>query len=460
MGSEKREADKDKSMMEKSQDLREERKQWYISSFASFEARLNGSRSVPFHQTRKNALACFAELGFPTQRQEEWRYTNIAPLLREKFQLDGGAVEVKAEDVKPFVIEGLKENLMVFVNGRFQPELSRLASDAEGLHIASLRQALMDHSGLVEQHLGKHADFERETFTALNTAFADDGLFVFVPDNTVVAEPLHVVNLAIADGTGARIAHPRNLFVVGKNSQVSIVEGFHYLGDGVYFNNLVTEVVVAERAVVNHLKVQEESHRAYHVSNTKVHQRQGSVYTSVNVDLGAALARNNLNILLDGENCEANMFGFYLGQGRQHIDNHTFIDHAKPHCDSNELYKGILDQQARAVFSGKILVRPDAQKTNAFQSNKTLLLTSEANINAKPQLEIFADDVKCSHGATIGQLDDEAMFYLRSRGIGEHMAGAMLRHAFISDVLGHIGIEPLREALDHKIMQRFAHASF
>jgi Fe-S cluster assembly protein SufD len=215
---------------------------------------------------------------------------------------------------------------------------------------------------------------------------------------------------------------------------------------------VVTEVLVGENAVVDHIKIQEESAASFHISNTQVQQERTSIYTSVNIDLGGALVRNNLNVLLNAENCESHLFGFYFGQGTQHVDNHTFTDHAKPNCFSNELYKGILGGKARGVFNGKIMVRPNAQKTNALQSNKTLLLSDEASINAKPQLEIFADDVKCTHGATIGELDEEAMFYLRSRGISEEMVAAMLRYAFAADVFENIKVEPIRKMLDRKMI--------
>ncbi len=428
-------------------------KQWYVSNFDLFEDGLNGSREIPFHEVRKSAISKFSELGFPTPRNEEWKYTNVAPLLEYKFKLPVGAARVPEEALQDFAFDKLNENLVVFVNGQYSEELSRLDLNIDDIIVENLRTAVVNHGDLVNRHLGRYANFEDECFTALNTAFTNDGTFIFVPDNKVIEDPIHLIN--ISNGDSELVTHPRNLFVAGKNSQVKIIESFHTLSEATYFNNLVTEVFVDERAIVDHIKLQEESTKAYHISSSQVQQERESVYTTVNIDLGGALVRNNLNILLNAENCESHLFGFYLGFGTQHIDNHTFIDHAKPHCFSNELYKGILDDKARGVFSGKIMVRPDAQKTNALQSNKTLLLTNDASINAKPQLEIFADDVKCTHGATIGQLDDEALFYLRARGIGEEMAGAMLRHAFISDVLENIKVEPIRDWMNGHIIERF-----
>ena len=283
-----------------------------------------------------------------------------------------------------FTFDKLKENLVVFVNGQFSEELSQIDLNNDDVIVENLRNAMANHSGLVNKHLGHYANFEDEPFTALNTAFTNEGTFIFVPENKVIEDPIHLIN--ISTGDAGLVAHPRNLFVAGKNSQVKIIESFHSLSETTYFNNLVTEVFVDERAIVDHIKLQEESTNSFHISNSQVQQEKESVYTTVNIDLGGGIVRNNLNILLNAENCESHLFGFYLGFGTQHIDNHTFIDHAKPHCFSNELYKGILDQKARGVFNGKIMVRPDAQKTNALQSNKTLLLTNDASINAKPQL--------------------------------------------------------------------------
>ncbi len=428
-------------------------KSWFVQTFEIFESQLDGSKDTPFHEIRKSAISRFAELGFPTPRNEEWKYTNVAPLLKHRFQLLTESDSVPEIDLHPYTFEGLRENCLVFINGQFNKKLSTFTLPEKNVIIENLKEALTNHPELILQHLAQYANFKNETFTALNTALTTDGVFVFIPENITVEEPLHVINLSVPDDI-TFMTHPRNLFVVGKNSQVTIVEAYHGLGEHVYFNNLVTEIVVEENAHVDHIKIQEENVHAFHISNTQVKQQRNSYYASVNVDMGGTLVRNNLNVLLNDEYCETHLWGFYLGEDNQHIDNHTMIDHAKPHCFSNELYKGILGGQARGVFNGKILVRPDAQKTNALQSNKTLLLTNDASINAKPQLEIYADDVKCTHGATIGQLDEEALFYLRSRGISEEMALAILRYAFISDVIENITLEPIRKGLDDKLIEK------
>ncbi|MDZ7363415.1 MAG: Fe-S cluster assembly protein SufD [candidate division KSB1 bacterium] len=429
-------------------------KNWYLSNFDFFESKLNGRGAIPFHETRRAAISRFAELGFPTPRHEEWKYTNVAPLLRHKFKLAQEPVHLTNAALAEFIFAGLPQNLLVLVNGRFAKELSHIESCVKGLVMGGLAQVLEHGDDLTGTYLGRYADYENETFIALNTAFADDGAFIRVPRNVVLDQPIHLLNISDA-GKMSFVAHPRNLIIIGEGSQVQIIESYHALSNQAYFNNVVTEIVVEENALVDHVRIQNESRQAYHVAAREVHQAKGSVYSSISIDFGGALVRNNLNLRLKAENCEGNLFGFYMAAGQQLVDNHTLIDHAMPHCNSKEHYKGILDDKARGVFNGKVMVRPDAQKTNAYQSNQCLLLSNEAVINAKPQLEIFADDVKCSHGAAIGQLDEDAAFYLRSRGIGEKEANAMLQHAYASEVLDHIKIKPVREQLDKMVTAGF-----
>lgn len=428
-------------------------KDWYISLFQAFEHSLNGSIASPFHAIRKSAISRFAELGFPGRRDEEWKYTNISPILKHKFQIADKPSKLSPADIEKFTYEELKENVVVFVNGRYSKDLSTFKPSANGLVVDSLESALKSKSEIIDPFISKYAGFQNETFVALNTAFANDGAFIYIPDNAVIEEPVHL--LFISDAADISFfSSPRNLVIAGKNSQFKLVENYHGLGEQPYFNNSVTEVVVHEKANVVHTRVQEETLNAYHITSVQAYQEKNSVYSLINVDLGGSLVRNNLNITLNAENCEAHIIGFYLGDGKQHIDNHTAIDHAKPNCFSNELYKGILSGKASGVFNGKIFVRKDAQKTNAYQNNKALLLSDEATINSKPQLEIFADDVKCSHGATVGQLDAEALFYLKTRGIPHDKANSMLQYAFADDVFNHIPIESVRERLDQIILDR------
>ena len=432
-------------------------KAWHLSNFDVFESKLNGSSGTPFHEIRKSAISKFSELGFPTTHNEEWKYTNIAPIASAKFKLAAEATHLHKKILSPYTFDSMPQNLLVFVNGRFVKEWSHVAARGKGLVIESLASVLERDGEVAQKYFAKYADFEKEPFTALNTAFTYDGAFLRVPAGTILSEPIHLLHLSV-EGQSPWLTHPRNLMVVGAASQVQIVESYHALSDHVYFNNVVSEIVVDPDAQVEHVRIQNESKRAYHVATREVHQARGSRYSSISIDLGGALVRNNFHLRLNALNCEGNLWGFYMASGVQHLDNHTLIDHAMPHCQSNEHYKGILADKAHGVFNGKVMVRPDAQKTNAYQKNQCLLLSDEAVINSKPQLEIFADDVKCSHGASIGQLDDEALFYLRSRGLREAEANSLLRQAFAGDILNRITIAPVRAELDEMIHAAFEKA--
>ena len=299
----------------------------------------------------------------------------------------------------------------------------------------------------MKEHFGKYASIKTESFIALNTAFSYDGAFIHIPGNTVVEQPIHLLYVSDARNA-ASVAYPRNLVVAEKSSQVKIVESFHCMQSGNHnFTNSVTEIVVKENAIVEFNKIQNETAEAFHINHTEAYLAKNSTFNINTITLGGEIVRNNLHIVLNDENGTAHLYGLYLLNGNQLVDNHTLVDHAKPNCYSNELYKGIIDDKAHGVFNGKIFVRQDAQKTNAYQSNKNILLSNDASMHAKPQLEIFADDVKCSHGATTGQIDEEALFYLRSRGIGEQNARALLNTAFAADVINNITIEALKNNL-------------
>lgn len=424
------------------------------AQFHAFESSLNGETKLPFHATRKQALERFAALGVPSTRHEEWKYTNISPIFKNEFIFPPEPVTATERMLAAHPLSGVAKNVLVFVNGRFVPELSALAHLAEGVTAGTLAQALATENRIVTEHLSRHADSETNPFIALNTAFAQDGVLLHIPAGVSQEEPVHVMHLSLA-GSRAHLAAPRLLVIAEADSRAHLIESYYAPEPGTYFNTGVTEIVVQERAYFEHVKVQLESPAAYHIAATQIVQQQGSEYSSVNVDLGSAIVRNDLSVLLDGMDCLAHLYGFFRGDDSQLIDNHTLIDHANPLCESNELYKGILGRRARGVFNGKVMVRPDAQKTNAFQENKCLLLSDDAVMNAKPQLEIFADDVKCSHGATVGELDEEALFYLRARGIGEERANSILRHAFAVDVFNHIEIESLKNRVEHLIFEHF-----
>ena len=346
---------------------------------------------------------------------------------------------------------------MVIVNGHFVPALSRTTGLPAGVRVGSLAAAVSDHTEVVQRYLGQLAEFGNRAFTALNTALATDGAYVYIPDGVVLEQPIHLLFVTTASPTsGPILANARALIVGGERSQARIVETYVGPRGASYFTNAVTEVVAGENSVLDHYKVQQESFDAFHVASMHVHAARSANFSSHSFSLGGRLVRNDASALLDGEGAECTLNGLYVADGDRLVDNHTTIDHAKAHCPSHEIYKGILGGRARAVFNGKIIVRQDAQKTDAKQTNRALLLSDEAMINTKPQLEIFADDVKCTHGAAIGQLDEEAMFYLRARGLTYFEARDMLIHAFAGDILDRVKIEPLRVALEAELYAQLA----
>jgi Fe-S cluster assembly protein SufD len=429
-------------------------KQYFINQFDEFEKSLNGEKSSDFHKVRKDAISKFAEITFPTQKDEEWKYTNISSLLKHSFSPASGKENVSSETISKFLFDKMEHSLLVFVNGVFTPELSKLIDIPKGVVIGSLADELKNNNPVVKKHLGRYADYENYFFTTLSTAFTKDGAFIYVPDGKVVEDPIHIIFIT-KSGSEKILTQPRNLFVAGKNSQVTIIE--HYVSDedNVYFTNTVTEIVTDENAIVDHIKLQEESNKAFHIARMEVDQERSSNFSSHLISHGAEISRNDFNARFNDEGSECMLNGLFMIGNEQLFDAHTMIDHAKPHCNSHEHYKGILQDKSKGVFNGKVMVRKDAQKTNAFQQNNTILLSDDAVMNTKPQLEIFADDVKCSHGATIGKLNDEAKFYLKSRGIGEDAATAILIHAFASDVITSIKIPALRDYLEEIITKRF-----
>lgn len=429
-------------------------KQYFINQFDEFEKSLNGEKTTEFHQLRKSAISNFQELSFPTQKDEEWKYTNISSLLKHNFLPAKSKEIVSSEIINQFLFDRLEHSLLVFVNGIYSPELSRITDLPKGVQVGSIAEAIKNNNPLIKKHLGNYSKDENYFFTTLSSAFIKDGAFVYVPDGKVVEDPLHII--LYTKSTDSKIfTQPRNLFIAGKNSQVSIIE--HYLSDeeNIYLTNAVTEIFADENAIVDHIKLQEESKKAFHIARMDVDQERNSNFSSHLISCGAEISRNDFNTRFNAEGSESMLNGLFMIDGEQLFDAHTMIDHTKPHCNSHEHYKGILQDKAKGVFNGKVMVRQDAQKTNAFQQNNTILLSDDAVMNTKPQLEIFADDVKCSHGATIGKLNDEAKFYLKSRGIGEDAATAILIHAFASDVITSIKIPALRDYLEEIITKRF-----
>jgi Fe-S cluster assembly protein SufD len=340
--------------------------------------------------------------------------------------------------------------VIVLINGTYAPELSTILAPTSELELIELKKA---DSSLTEKYFARKTYSSGDSLSSLNTAFAENGLLIQLKKSKALKHPVILYHFSDCR-QGNVLVQPRTLIMLEENSQAAIVETFYTLGAHTSFTNIITEIVLKQEAILDYYKIQDDTLNSYHVGSTEILHEAKSTSSSTTITTGGALTRNNLNITLDAEYCEAHMNGLYLLTGAQHVDNHTIADHAKANCYSNELYKGMMDDQSTGVFNGKIFVKPDAQKTNAFQSNKNILLSKEASVNTKPQLEIFADDVKCSHGATTGQLDEESLFYLRSRGISEAAAKRLLLHAFANDVLERIKIEPLKEILLAKIEER------
>ena len=417
----------------------------FIDKFREFEAGLNGSAQGPLHEKRKASLSLFGEAGFPAAKDEEYKYTNIGKALQKNIGEHTGsaASELDAEDIQKFLFPGLEANQLVFINGQYRADLSLFSGNGEKMVIQQLADAYLQQPEKVADALNKYARPESDPFIALNAAFTQNGIFLEVPANVVVEKPvvLHFISDGSREGSTSQ---PHNLFLVGRSASVNVVEVYNSVGENSTFTNLVTEIEVQANARVQLFKLQTEQDNSLHVNTTNIHQQADSVVTTTTITLGGGMVRNNLHFTLDGQNIESNMYGLFYLQGDQHVDNHTVVDHCKPHCQSNELYKGIMDDRSTGVFNGKIYVRQEAQKTNAFQSNKNILMSDNATINTKPQLEIWADDVKCSHGATTGQIDEEQIFYLRSRGLSEKSARALMLYAFAADIVEHITIEPLK----------------
>ena len=424
----------------------------FLEKFRHFESVAKTSL-LPF---RKAGLALFAELGFPTLQNEDWRFTNVAPLAKLPFHPMFEAPAVNGAETKAlneFAFAKLIGTRLVFVNGHYSPKLSTVEKLPDGVKVGSLAAALNSDAALVEKYLGRCAPEQDNAFTALNQAFFLDGAFVHVPKGVDVANPIQFVYICSATETGAT-AQPRNLIVAEANSRVTIVESYIATTDAAYFTNAVTELFAGDNAFVEHLKFQDEAQAAFHIAAIHGEFGRASNVTIHSFALGAKLSRNSIRTKLAGEGLECILNGLYLTRGEQLADHHMVVEHAQPNCASHEYFNGILDDKSKGVFHGRILVQQIAQKTDAKQTNKNLLLSDDATADTKPQLEIYADDVKCTHGATIGQLNDESIFYLRTRGIGTDMARQMLIHAFAGEIINRVKCEAAREELDKVIWDR------
>jgi Fe-S cluster assembly protein SufD len=419
----------------------------------------NGAAAAPawLKDLRTGAIARFSALGFPTMKQEAWRFTSVAPIADATFELAHPAPgKVVPRDIDPYVLGGTATHRLVFVNGFFEPGLSARADLPSGVRVESLAAALGQSPDLVRQHLAKYSAIQDRPFPALNTAFVGDGAFVHVAARVNVERPIELVFVAVPEKGTAVVMHPRNLVVIEREAQASVVETYTSIGDAAYWTNTVTEVVVADGGRVDYHRVQRENERAYHVASTETHQGRDSTVNFHTVAFGGALMRHDIGAVMAGTGGTLILNGLYLLAGEQHADHHTFIDHAAPHCESHEYFNGVLDEKSRGVFTGRIIVRPGAQKTDSKQTNNNLLLSSDAHADSQPQLEIYADDVKCTHGSTVGPLDPRALFYLQSRGVSEADARRLLTYGFGAEILRRMEVAPLRAQLDRIVQDRLA----
>lgn len=406
---------------------------------------------------RKEGVKAFNKHGIPSARNEEWRFTSVGNLFKKEYDFSADNLKITASDIDAIRLPGSgNADELVFVNGRFVSELSVIRSNEKECIIMPLEDAVKsEYQDLVNEHLGKSSLFIKDGIHALNTSFIYGGVFIHLNKNQVLEHPVYLYHLSDTR-INHTLAQPRSLVYIDQSAKLQLIESFTTVGSMDSFTNGVMEIVVNTNAIVEYYKIQNDVVNASQVTTTHVRQIGKSYAHGVTISLNGGLIRNNMNIVMEAEGNEAHLYGLYLLKGNTHVDNHTLVDNTKPNCFSNEFYKGILDDNASGVFSGKIFVRPDAQKTNAYQSNKNILLSDNATINTKPQLEIFADDVKCSHGCTVGQLDEEALFYLRTRGISKEHAQSMLLGAFAEDIVMQIKNEPLRNYVEKLIFDRLS----
>jgi len=427
--------------------------QRYAESFGGFEKSAASHELTWLRKLRQDGFARFAEAGFPTMRDEDWRFTNLATISQTPFHLSRNGHKLPSrEQIEPYRIEGAACQL-VFVDGAFAPQLSALGKMLVGVRIANLSGEIARDPSSIEPHLGRYLDLKRDPFSALNTAFIEDGAYIYVGKGVVAKQPVCLLFVSTAHDAPT-VNYPRNLIVAEENSQAAIVEDYVSLGEGApALCNTVTELVAGDHAVISHYMIERERGQAYNVSTLRIQQGRTADVSSHSVLVGGSLVRNNVHPVLAGEGGECLINGLFIGDGRQHLDNYMLVEHAGPHCGSRQFYNGILGGRAHGVFHGRIIVHKDAQKTDAKQTNRNLLLSDNAQIDTKPQLEIYADDVKCTHGATIGQIEENALFYLRSRGIDETSARRLLLLAFASECLDRMKEGPARAHVEKVIKQ-------
>jgi Fe-S cluster assembly protein SufD len=437
--------------------------QHYLEGFTGLEKSAPSRQHPWLRKLREDGFARFAETGFPTVRDEDWRFTNLSAIAQTPFRLVRETRNLPSQsDIAPYHVAGAACRL-VFVDGRFVPDLSSVGILPGGVTVSSLANAIAQHPAAVEAHLGRYLNIQRDPFSALNTAFIEDGAFVRIPKSAILEAPVHLLFISMGHDTPV-VSHPRNLIVAEENSQAAIVEDYISLGSSTEkaLCNTVTELIAGDRSVISHYMIEREHGHAFNVSTLRIQQGRAADVSSHSVLIGGALVRNNVHPVLAGEGSECLINGLFIGNGRQHLDNYMLVEHASPHCGSRQFYNGILDGHAHGVFHGRIIVHKDAQKTDAKQTNRNLLLSDTAQIDTKPQLEIYADDVKCTHGATIGQIEENALFYLRSRGIDETSARRLLLGAFAGECFDRMKEGPARKHVENLVredLRRVAYSS-
>ncbi len=436
-----------------------EAKDQYLSAFEPYIEHTAGNEPTWMTELRKQAASYFRDIGFPHRKVEEWRFTNIRPILEQSFETAKEApTGVTSDQIEEYSFSR-HCHVLVFVNGHYSPQLSSVDSSLKEIKIDSLANALKNDPDALEPYYSRMGSYETNAFSALNTAFAQDGTFIYIPRDIEIEKPIHILFVTTSPN-GRALSYPRNLIVTGSGSKASVVESYIGLGDDTYLTNALTEVVVGENADLEHCRIQRESLNSYHISSMQIYMEHASRFQTQSVMLGSAITRNEVISKLDAEDIMCTMNGLYMPKDNQHVENHTLIEHAKPNCNSWELYKGILDDQASGVFRGKIYVAQDAQKTDSKQSNNAMLLSDDAHINTMPQLEIYADDVKCTHGATTGRLDEDKLFYLRSRGIPLEEAKGLLIHAFASEIIQCVPLEAIQNELQKILFSQLPLRSF
>ena len=426
---------------------------------ADFMQLKNTKENDWFSKQRQSAFDIFQESGFPNTRVEDWKYTDVKPIAKNTFSnITESNVASDNNEIDEILIKDLDCVNLVFINGAYSEKYSDIKNISSKIVIKSMADALINDESLLKKHLTKHINQELNSFTALNTAFIQDGAYINISANTNIDKPINITYIS-RDSNHPFATHPRNLIVMGENSNATVIENYVGSGKVNYFTNSVTETVLLQGAVLKHYKIQQEGSSAFHIASLNTSQSKDSRFESYLVSIGGALVRNNINASLNEEGAEIIMNGLYMTEDVQHVDNHTRVDHLKPHTQSHQNYRGVLNGKSRGVFNGKVVVHPQAQKIEAYQNNANLLLSDDAEIDTKPELEIYADDVKCTHGATVGQLDDDMLFYLRSRAVDEKTARSLLTYAFADEVISEINLKEIQNKLERLIIGRLPDSS-